>query len=69
MKVISNDGESVLVEFDNLVQQTNVIGVSAPVRAKFHSSQLAGLEKIRQAGQRSAQQFNQMMADVPHEIH
>lgn len=68
MKVISRDGEKVLVQFDNLIQRTGVVGVTAPIQAKIPMSMLAGLEEIRQLGQLSAQRFTQMMADVPNGI-
>ncbi|HBH71764.1 MAG: hypothetical protein UU88_C0015G0024 [Parcubacteria group bacterium GW2011_GWC1_42_11] len=69
MKVLSIDDGQVLIEFDNLVQYTNVVGVTEPVRAMVPVAMLPGLEKFRQAGQEAAQRFNQVMADIPYKIH
>jgi len=69
MKVLSVDDGQALVEFDNLVQHTNVIGVTEPVRARVPVAMLTGLEKFRQAGQEAAQSFNKLMADIPYQIH
>lgn len=69
MKVLSVDDGQALVEFDNLVQHTNVIGVTEPVRAMVPVAMLPGLEKFRQAGQEAAQSFNKLMADIPYQIH
>ncbi|MGB2580261.1 MAG: hypothetical protein WBC83_01035 [Minisyncoccia bacterium] len=69
MKVLSVDGDHSLIEFDNLVQHTNVIGVTEPVRAMVPTAMLPDLEKFRQAGREAAQSFKQLMADIPYQIH
>ena len=64
MKVISTypDGNA-LVEFDNLVQQTDVVGgVTAPIQAVVAISSIPDLICISQKARRSAQKMSSIFA-------
>ncbi|MFA5997134.1 MAG: hypothetical protein WC791_01440 [Candidatus Paceibacterota bacterium] len=63
MKVLSTkpDG-SALVEFTNLPQYTNVIGVKEPVRAIVSISEIPKLVRIGQQARRSAQKLSALLA-------
>jgi len=63
MKVIStNPDGSALVEFENLVVHTNVIGVTAPIRVVVAISEIPEPTRIGQKGRREAQRFKSMFA-------
>ena len=63
MKVIStNPDGSALVEFEKLVRQTDVVGVTAPIRALVSISDIPGLIRTGQKARRSAQKLNSIFA-------
>ncbi len=70
MKVIStNPDGSALVEFENLVRHTEVVGVTAPVQALIAISSIPGLIRTGQKARRGAQKVNSIFAKMKkHEV-
>ncbi len=63
MKVIStNPDGSALVEFENLVRHTEVVGVVAPIQALVDISSIPGLIRTGQKAKRGAQKINSIFA-------
>lgn len=65
MKVLSTtpEGEA-LVEFENLVQHTKVVGVKEPIRAVVAISEIPKLVRLGQLGQRAGQQIRSLLIQL-----
>lgn len=70
MKVLStNPDGGALVEFENLVRQTEVVGITAPIRALVPISSIPGLIRTGQKARRGAQKVSSIFAKMKkHEV-
>ena len=61
MKIISTSADgTALVQFENLIRYTDVVGITAPIQAKVSIASIPSMLRIQQQGRRAAQKLQSL---------